>query len=315
MVGRALAALGAVALLAACAAERPALRTDAQAILEPWLSLPGARLAQAADAAGTPRVAGAALPFRHFGHVASAAASGNDLYVADAAGAAVYRVDLGLRLMIRVGDVPARTGTRVLVGGDLSLYILDAQNRRVLRLSREGRLIATYAAPLELARPVDVALEEPAGVVLVADGVNNQIVAFHPLGGGARAITLRGDGKRRVASIAGLAAGADALYLSDPACGCIARVSRDGALLDTFGHGALAQPGPIAVDRHGRVFVADALDRTLKLFVQGRLARTWPAPVLGLERIEDLRIAEDRMALAGGASARAVLLRILEPAP
>ncbi len=314
MVGRALAALGAVALLAACAAERPALRTDAQAILEPWLSLAGARVAQAADAAGTPLVAGAALPFQHFGHVASAAASGNDLYVADAAGAAVYRVDLGLRLMIRVGDIPARTGTRVLVGGDRSLYVLDAQNRRVLRLSREGRLIATYAAPLDLARPVDLALEEPAGVVLVADSVNHQIVAFHPLGGGARVITLRGDA-HRVAAIAGLAAGTDALYLSDPSCGCIARVARDGTVLDAFGHGALAQPGPIAVDRHGRVFVADVFDRTLKVFVAGRLARTWPAPALGLERIEDLRIAEDRMALAGGASQRAVLLRILEPAP
>lgn len=284
-------------------------------VLVPEDTYEAERLAQAADLTGTPLPGAGPLVLRRFVFVASAAALDTDLYVADVGTAAVFRLERGLRLMTRIPGVAARPGTRVLAGPDQSLYVLDTQSRRVLRLSRAGQLLASYAAGVDLARPVDLALEEPSGTVLVADGAYVQIVAFHPLGGAARVVTLRGDERHRVSSIAGLAAGAEALYVSDPACGCIARLARDGRVLDTFGHRELSQPGPIAVDRHGRVFVADRFDRTLKMFVAGRLAGRWSAASLGLGALEDVRIAHDRITLAGGTSARVAVLRIREPAP
>ena len=308
------------ALPGGCAADGPGKPgrsppgTAAGQILAPWISLNGARVAPAADATGTPSLRAGPLVFQRFVHVAAVAVHDNDLYVVDSGVATVFRYDIGLGVMTPVAGVPAHHGTRVLVGGDFSLYVLDAQSRRVLRFSRSGQVLAAYAAGSDLAHPVDLALEEPGGAVLVADGALNQIVSFHPLGRAWRVVTLRGDERNRVRGVAALAAGAGALYVSDPACGCVARVARDGAVLDTFGHQSVFQPGPIALDRHGRVFVADRYDQTLKIFAEGRLARTLPAAALGLGQISDVRISDDWLALADGVNARVELLRIAPPA-
>ena len=309
----------ALLLLGACAAGPPDAgrpvsgQTVSDAVLAPWMSIDGARVARAADATGTPSLAAGPPTFHRFVHVASAATFGNDLYVADSGAAAVFRLDLGSMIMTRVPVVTARFDTRLLVEEDDSLYVLDSQTRRVLRFARSGQLLATYAAGPDLGSPVGVAVARPGGAVFVADGLYNQIVAFHPLGGGARVLTLRATGRDRVQSIAALAAGADALYASDPACGCIVRMAWDGSLLDAFGHGVLAQPGPIAADRFGRIYVADAFHRSLHVFVEGRLVRTRPAASFGLGRLDDVKIAGDNLVLADGQMARVELLRILPP--
>jgi len=253
------------------------------------------------------------LTFHRFVHVASAATFGNDLYIADSGAAAVFRLDLGSQVMTRVPAVGARFDTRLLVDEDNSLYVLDSQTRRVLRFARSGQLLATYAAGPNLGNPVGVAVGKPGGTVYVADGLYNQIVAFHPLGGGAQVLTLRAAGRGRVHSIAALAAGADALYASDPACGCVARLAWDGTVLDTFGHGVLSQPGPIAADRFGRVYVGDAFRRSLHVFVEGRLVGTRSAASFGLDRLDDVKVAGDNIVLADGQRARVELLRVLPP--
>lgn len=326
MVGRArrarrgLLAACAALLLGACAAGPPEAVRHASgepapgAVLAPWMMVEGARVAKAADATGTPMVAAGPLTYHRFIHVASAALFGNDLYVADSGAAAVFRMDLGSQLMTRVPAVVARPDSRLLVDEDDSLFVLDASARRVSRFARSGRLLATYAAGFDLGKPVGVAVGRPAGMVYVADGLYHQIVAFHPLGGGARVLTRHAAGPGRVQSIAGLAAGVDALYASDPACGCIARVAWDGAVLGTFGHGLLAQPGPIAADRFGRVYVADGFQRSLHVFVEGRQVDTRTAASFGLGRLDDVKIAGDNVVLADGHMARVVLLRVLPPA-
>jgi len=316
---RRLCAACAAVLLGACAAGAPDTKPRElgqpapDAMLVPWTSVDGARVALAADATGTPRLAAGPLTYHRFVHVASAAIFGSDLYVADSGAAAVFRMDLDSQVMTRVPAVAANLGTRLLVGEDYSLYVLDTLSRRVLRFARSGRLLATYAAGLDLASPVSVAVQEPGGAVYVADGLQQQIVAFHPLGGGARVIALRGAARNPVRSIAALAAGRDALYASDPACGCIARVAWDGTVLGTFGHGLLAQPGPIAADRFGRIYVADAFQRSLHVFVEGRLVRTWGAAAFGLDRLDDVKIAGESIALVDGRRAQVVLQRVLPP--
>ncbi len=268
----------------------------------------------AADATGAPLLAAGPLTYHRFVNVASAATFGNDLYVADSGVAAVFRLDLGSQVMTRVPAVAARFDTRLLVDEDYSLYVLDSQTRRVLRFARSGRLLATYAAGRDLGNPVGVAVGKPGGVVYVADGLYNQIVAFHPMGGGAQVLTLRAAGGDRVQSVAALAAGMDALYASDPACGCIAQVAWDGTVLDRFGHGVLAQPGPIAADRFGRVYVADTFHRALHVFMEGRLVGTRSAASFGLGRLDDVKITGDQIVLADGQQARVKLLHVLPPA-
>lgn len=315
-----LCAACATVLLGACAVGPPdsGLRAAAQpvsdAMLAPWRSVEGARVAMAADATGTPLPAAGPLKYHRFVHVASAASYGSDLYVADSGAAAVFRMNLDSQIMTRVTGVTATSGTRLLVEEDYSLFVLDVQSRRVSRLARSGRLLANYAAGLDLASPVGIAVKRPAGAVYVADGPYNRIVAFHPLGGGAQVLAHRATGRDRLQSIAALAAGMDALYASDPACGCIARMAWDGTVLDTFGHGVLAQPGPIAADRFGRVYVVDAFHRSLYVFVEGRLVGTRTATSFGLGRLDDVKITGDQIVLADGQRARVELLRVLPPA-
>jgi len=316
--GTALAACLAL-LLAGCIVGAPGASGDAVAprsgrpLVTPWLSLTGARLAPAADATGTPSLGSGPLAFHRFVHPTSAAVHGNDVYIADSGAGAVFRFDIALGAMTPLKGIQAHGTTRVFAAGDFSLYVLDAQNRRVQRFARSGQLLATYGDGINLVRPVDIAVDDADGRVLVADGAFNQLVAFHPLGRASYVVPLRGNERNRVLSIGAIAIGRDALYVSDPACRCIARVARDGTVLDTFGHQVIGQPGALAVDRHRRVFVADRFDRSLKVFMDGRLIFNLPAAALGLQQVGDLRISEDQLALADGAGARVELLRIAPP--
>lgn len=284
-------------------------------VIAPWMTIDGARLAAAPDATGTPSLQAAPLVFRRFLHPAAAALYGNDIYIVDSGAGVAYRFDITMNAMTPVKGVPAQPTTRVLVGGDYSLFVLDARNRRVLRYARNGALLAIYADDLNLARPVDIAFDETRNVLLVADGVYNHLVAFHPLGRASYAVPLRASERDRVHSVGGVAAGADAWYVSDPACRCIVRAAPDGAVLATFGHQQIGMPGALAVDRYGRVYVADRLDNSLKLFVGDRLVRTIAAPALGVRQVSDLRIAGESLVIADALGLRAVLLRLTRPRP
>lgn len=312
------AGIGAVTLfLAGCAAgQAPVAAGNAQQrVLEPWLSLTGARLAQALDSTGTPSLTSGPLEFRRFIHPVTATAFGNDVYIVDSGAGMVFRFDIALNIMAPVKGVPSHDTTRIFVGSDFSLYVLDAARRRVLQYARSGQLLATFSDRLNLVHPVSIAVDQARALVLVGDGTFNQIVAFHPLGGASYVISLRGSERNRVLSIGAMAMGADALYVSDPACRCIARIARDGTVIDTFGNDVIGQPGPIAVDRHERVFVADQFDRSIKIFMNGKLIHTAGGSELGMLQVSDLTIRDGVLALTDGMGARVQLMRISPPQP
>lgn len=288
----------------------PAREPAARQLASPWFTLTGARLAARTDATGTPALPSGAAPFTRLIHPVSVAAFGNDVYIADSGAARVYRFDFALNAMAALPGVSAHPGTRLAVGRDFSLYVLDPPGRRVLQFARSGRLLATFDDSVNLGRPVAIVADEASGLVLIADGLYNQIVAFHPLGRASYVIALRGDERNRVLRIGGFALGSDALYLSDPLCRCVARVARDGMVLDTFGHHQIGQPGAIAIDRHQRVFVADLFNSSLKVFLRGSLIHDLPAAALGVAQINDLWISEDFLFVADGVGARVVALRL-----
>lgn len=287
----------------------------ADELVAPWLTIDGARLAAAPDATGTPSLQVAPLVFQRFLHPAAAAVYGNDIYIVDSGAGVTYRFDITMNAMAPVKGVPAHPTTRVLVGADQSLFVLDARNRRVVRYARNGALLTIYVDNLNLARPVDIAFDEARNVLLVADGVYNHLVAFHPLGRASYAVPLRGTERDRVHSVGSVAVGADAWYVSDPACRCIVRAAPDGAVLDTFGHQQIGMPGALAVDRHRRVYVADRLDNSLKVFADGKLVRTLPAGSLGVTQLSDLRLAGESLVIADGLGLRVVALRLSRTQP
>lgn len=317
LAGGRVALLALFALLAvACSVQSTAPSPRAaseQRLLIPFLSLSGALIAPAADPTGTPSLASGLQGFQRFVHPVSVASAANDLYVADAGLGRVFRFDVTLNAMTPLPGVAAGDSTRVSVGPDLSLYVLDPPNRRVFRFARNGRLLGTFRDDAQLARPVDLWVD-PAGRVFVADGVFNHLVAFSPLGRASYTVLLQGDERKRVMSVAAMTGGKEGFHISDPACGCMARISPSGAVLATFGHQSIAQPGRMAADRYGRLFVADALDGSLKVFSDGQLIADIKAGELGLQRISDVHISEGSVALADDVGARVELMRLAAPA-
>lgn len=282
----------------------------ADQLLLPSMSLSGARLSSGVNATGMPLMRPAGAGFQYFIHPVAVAGRGVDTYIADTGADAVFRFDSSLNVMVALSGIRAQKGVQLHVGRDQSLYVLDQAGRRVLHYARSGQLLSTFSDAQSLARPVDVALDETRGRVVVADGMYNQLVAFHAMGGGAQVIPLRNDAAGRVSAIAGMAVGAEGIFLSDPLCACIALVSLDGAVLRTFGHHEVNQPGPIAVDRSQRVFVVDVFDGSLKVFLRGKMIHALTAAELGLRQINDVWIDDDRIILSGGTGASVKILRV-----
>ncbi len=311
-------------LLAGCATaprEAPAIFTRGAAdaspasssplMLTPMLSLTGARLAAAADRTGTPSPQAGALGFTRFIRPLALAARGGEVVIFDAGAGTAYRFDPAQNLMTAIRSVPVPAGTQLAMGADYSLYVIDQPGRRVLRVGRNGQVIASYSDAVNLQRPVDVAVDDARGLVIVADGGYNQLVAFHALGGASYLISLRT--AERVHAVGAIALGADAIYVSDPLCRCVARVGYNGGVLGSFGHDVLGLPGALAVDRYQRVFVVDQFDRTLKVFERGRLIDSVPARRLGVQQIDDVWIDDSMLYVADGLSGRVEALRISVP--
>lgn len=308
MIAAALVALGGCADAPGTAP--PEASGAAARLMTPWQSLSGARFSSTMDPTGTPSVQAGLAGFQRFVHPASVAGRDPDVYIADIGSGAVYRYDARFGVMTALPGMRAQTGIQLHVARDLSLYVVDPAGRRVLHYARSGQLLASFSNDVDLGRPVDVALDEARGMVVVADGMLNQLVAFHPLGRASYVIPLRSGAGERVFGIAGIAIGNEGIYLSDPLCGCIAHLSLDGAVIGTFGQREVGQPGPIAVDREQRVFVVDTFDGSLKVFLRGELIHDLAPAELGVQKLNDVWISDGWIILSDGNGAGVKIMRL-----
>ena len=292
--------------------DRPAPAAAAP-VLRVLATVSAARLAPALSGTGVPSPRAGTAPLTHLVHPVAGAQRGNDLYIADAGAGRVFRLEVTLDLMAAVPQAPAAPGTRLAVGADFSLYVLDPPRRRVLKLARNGQALAVYADSANLSKPVAFAVDDARGEVWLADGLYHHLVVFHPLGGATGVVALRGDERNRVTSVTAMALAPDAIHIADASCRCVAVAGYDGVVRLTYGHGELAQPGAIAIDHYRRVFVADLFDSSVKVFASGRLLQSIPAAALGLRQVTDLALDESRLVIADGVGARVVLVQIAPP--
>lgn len=289
-----------------------AARAPSALSFTPWLSLTGARLVAGVDRTGTPAPAAGALGFTRFIRPLALAARGGEVVVLDAGAGTAYRYDSSLNQMSGLRAVPVHPGTQLAMGADYSLYVIDQPGRRVLRVARNGQVAASYGG-VDLQRPVDVAVDDARGLVFVADGGFNQVLAFHALGGAATLLHVRSGENARVQAVGHIGLGRDAMYIADPLCRCVARVDYNGQVLGTFGQGTIGAPGPLAVDRYQRVFVLDQFERVLKVFHQGKLIETLTPRRFGMQQIDDVWIDDNVLYLADGLSGRVEAQRMAVP--
>ena len=256
---------------------------------------------------------GVAGPFTPLRGPVAVAAMGPDVYVADAGLGMVLRVDQVANRLTPFGPRGVQPGTRLAADVDGSLYVLEPAVRRLQRFARDGRLLQTFPADPTIASMRDLALDHTRGRILAADALNRQLVAFRPLGTSSELLPLHGEPRYQISSFDALAVAADALYALDARCRCIARLAFDGQVLATFGHERLVKPERIAADRYGRLFVADAGDRSIKAFRDGMLEETIPNASLGLLEATDLIQADGWLYVADAPGSQVRMLRVQPP--
>lgn len=239
------------------------------------------------------------------------AARSSYLFVFDSGRQQIFRYDLVRQIMTAFAPYPAARVTSLAVAPDLSVYAADVGGQKVLHFSRDGKLLQTFGNARELAQPVALAFDEISGQVWVADGLYNQVAVFNSLG-----LLLNVIKPSETRSIAAMARGPQGLYLVDRIGRQIVVMGRDGLERPGFGADSLKDPAAIAVDRHGRVFVADNFDRSIKVYKEGQLVASFggsgATPVL-FSRIGGMWLEENTLYVADSLNGRVQSFGVAPP--
>jgi len=247
------------------------------------------------------------------------AARGNFIYVVDAGKDLLYRYarDIGtLTVLLDLRTVVAGEVTDIYVDGDLSFYITDTEGGRVLEFDPDGNLIQVFEDKINLARPVAVSVDEVRGQVLIADGFNDFVLVFNRLGALQGAIGRRGIEDGEFTNIQAMTTGPDGIYVACRLGHRVQVMSRDGDFLNSFQENTVTFPLAIVVDQDKRAYVADYLDNSIKVYVDGRLIDTLGGSGSGpgrFKRITGMWLDENSLYVADSLNGRIQVARIMSP--
>ncbi|MDO8991387.1 MAG: hypothetical protein Q7U91_17315 [Sideroxyarcus sp.] len=257
-------------LLPGCVApSQPAGGAAARELLTPWSMVTGGPLLQTSATGGLQQGMAGFVQLRH---PTAVSVLNNDVYLADASLRRIYRYSRTRQTFEPFTDLVADAAMRIYASPDLTVYVTDAARSRVLQYSRDGQLLRTYSSEMNLGRPVAVT-QDASGGLLVADGLYGQVVSFNRLGLPLFVADRRGI-EDRVQGISDMARGPEGLYLLDRLGAQVVLLGLNGEYRMSFGKGELSQPGAIAADRSGRVYVSDNFDNSISIYSRGkRLAK------------------------------------------
>ncbi|VAW95020.1 hypothetical protein MNBD_GAMMA20-23 [hydrothermal vent metagenome] len=241
----------------------------------------------------------------------------NILYIVDATLKIVFQYDLTAKLFRPIREVAEHfTGDpgSIYVAKDHSFYIVDTLGKQVLHFAEDGSLLTRFQDLANLARPMDVTVDELTGNVFVADGSFSHVVVFNSFGKATRLLGRRGTGSGRFRAITTLAVGSDGLYIFDRLeMPPVQVLTWDGTFRYAFGEDALIYPIAAAVDRDQRVYVSDQSDDTLRIFQDGNLLMTFGGGGSSPGRFRTasgLWVNGDRLYVADSLNRRVQVLRI-----
>lgn len=282
---------GGALLLGACVSPgppAPPARTAGPHLL-PAFGLPGARLLVGHGAGGV-AAQRAFGPYQGFVFPVAVAATGLDLYIADAALGRIFRYDRGYAAMA-VMPVAASSTTRLQAGGDGSLYVLDAAGSGIHRYGRDGQALPVTHPLSPTSRYLDFALDAVSGRAFALDANHARIDRIEPLGRIAIPETE---------SVSGTAIATDgrSLFVADAGCACVQEY-RDGRFLRRWAAGEIRQPRALAAERD-RLYLLDGFDRSIAVVHPGGVERM-SAANLGLVAPEAITAHGGQLYVADGA--------------
>lgn len=285
------------ALCAACVASTGGERRS-HALLEPIFAIAGARIATRMDVAGgiAADAIGAYVPLVL---PVAVAASFNDIYIADAGTARLYRYDRSLDVMAAMPETRIGPSTRLQAGADGTIYVLDPAAAEIRRYTRAGRALPTLRPRLATSRYNGFALDPLTGRGYAVDSAHLVIDEIQPLG----QLSIE---HLRIDEAGPIATDGRSLYVGSARCGCVVEwlQGRQGR---RFGAGKLRLPLSLALEGPN-LYALDGFDRSIALLnEEGSEAMTPGA--LGLLQPESIGAAPGMILVADGAGRRVVAFR------
>lgn len=158
----------------------------------------------------------------------------------------------------------------VAAGRDGEVLVADAELRRVVRLSSEGKPLGWFGADT-LKRPTGLARDASRQRIYVADTYDHSIKVFDDAGVLRDIWGRRGDQAGELNFPTHLGLGADRLYVSDSMNARVLAFDLDGRPQGTIGQrglyvGNLVRPKGVAADGDGNVYVVESMHDTLLVF-------------------------------------------------
>lgn len=249
------------------------------------------------------------------------AARGSQIYVIDAGQSELYAIDRERRRIRRVLDLRSITRgeiTDIYVAADLSYYLADVTNDRVLHYTSEGRLLSEIHLMTEVhdliltGKSVEISVDERTGMLYVADGYDDDVTIYNSDGVLLSEIGERGDSAGKFRGLTAFARSDSVMYVGTRfGARRVQKFDHTGAFVSALEADTVTFPAAIAVDEQGRVYVSDNADNTIKVYANDRLVATLggtgstPGRFM---RITDLWIDQGMLYVADSLNARIQLL-------
>ncbi|MBI2384660.1 MAG: sigma-70 family RNA polymerase sigma factor [Elusimicrobia bacterium] len=179
------------------------------------------------------------------------------------------------------GPAQFREPMGIAIDGQGNVYAADSRNRRVQKLSPDGRFLAEFGGPDVLKKPVDTAVG-PEGTLYVCDYEADRVEVFSRDGERLYGWGEPGEGNGQFRSPAGIAADRTGnVYVADFYNHRIQVFDSKGGWLKSIGKkgrgkGEFTYPTDLDFDDSGNLVVADAYNhRIQKISPDGRSLEIW----------------------------------------
>ena len=159
------------------------------------------------------------------------------------------------------------------------IFVSDGNGKKVVQYDKDASKVRVFEDAENLNRPVAVTTDKRGLRIFVADGLYDRVVAFNRAGVSLYGIGSRGDGPGNFRNIRAMIQGPDGLlYVVDGISRQINVFGLDGSYMTTFGKETFTDPGGIAVDDEGRVYLSDGFNHRIVIFANNRVAEVYGKP-------------------------------------
>lgn len=278
-------------------------------VLTHWATITGGKLASQVDSSGYPLLGGP-KEFLPFVYPVSLAVRGSDFFIADSGAHKIYRFDQEQEILSVVPRISASTRTRLQIGLDQTLFVLDAGGSSVLHFDRAGQLLESYSDPQDVAILEEFVVRAHSGQVLAIDRKSRKLIAVDS---GWLKFPPTSTDEDTAMQLGVMASMGGEIYAIDKSCSCVAVLDEEGKVRERIGQGILAQPYSLAADQSGYLFVADAPSRKLWVYLRNKWVASYEARKLHVNEISAMAADEGVLYIADGPGGQVVSFRIRPP--